>query len=208
MRVLVMSAMLGACAIASGQTLPTTVPVEMPATLPATLPTTSPTTQASTQPTTRPIGRSSREILPPDYAVFTTRSIFMKGRVPTPVNITTDIFGPSTGTTQPRKSEDMIVFNGVTDVDGDVAAFIEDTSTGKVSTYKTGDSIAQGKILNITLDSLEYQGADGRSVRVLIGQTLTGGEAVPLSERAAPPGSSSPGDPNSVLEKMKRKAGR
>ena len=184
-----------------------TVAQTMPATLPSTLPTTGPTTQsATTQPASRPSAR--RETLPSAYAVLTTRSIFMKGRVPERLEtITSDPFANST--TQPaRKGEDMIVFNGVTDVDGTLAAFIEDTGQGKVSIYRQGDSIAQGKIVGISLDALEYQRSDGQTVKVSIGQTLSGGEAQPLSERSTTPATGGSSDTMSILERMRRQAGR
>lgn len=192
-------------------TLPATLPVVSstigPAIIPATVPSTIPATAPATNPTTEPARVPIRpEILPTDYAVLTSRSIFMKGRVPTPVIISTDPFASAPTTAPARSREDSIVFNGVTEADGSIVAFLEDTSAGKVTIYRAGDAIALGKIVSITLDGLDYQAGD-KTVHVLIGQTLSGGEALPVNSRPSTSGSpgGSTGGPMDILEKLRQK---
>src|SRR3569623_443779 len=92
------------CLAQESATLPATSPEEpstMPATAPAevstTAPTTAPTVEATTMPSTAPATQPSvqttpgdrSKLLPGGYVILNTRSIFMKGRVPTPANTTT-----------------------------------------------------------------------------------------------------------------------
>ncbi len=132
-----------------------------------TLPT---TTQASTTaPTTNPY--EALRGMTPDYLVLTNRSIFMKGAQ------IVDPFRQDAQPTPPEPvhyvAESSLEFNGATRADDNRAAFFENTSTHEVMMKHVGDSIARGKILSITLDTLQYQ-ADGRITNVAIGQTLDG----------------------------------
>ena len=65
---------------------------------------------------------------------------------------------------------------------------VEDQSATKTSFYRVGDSIARGRIRNITLDHIDYEHAT-RVQRVEIGQNLLGELArvsVPASPVASP----------------------
>ncbi len=190
----------------------------MPSTLPATVPVAPATMTAA------PMVRG--KALPDGYAVLNTRSIFMKGRVAPPVV-------PNVTTTQPVvtptiRPEHKIVFVGVTESDGSAAAMFEDTAAGKIITTKLNETIASGKVTEITLDSVTYS-ADGKPLKVLVGQALDGTEPPPVTARATitdsstgPPttgptaapggGESGPTDPAiaDILERMRarRRAGQ
>ncbi len=164
-------------------------PATLPSTLPATLPATVPTVEATTLPTTAPAMQAALnsppmvngKLLPGGYAILNTRSIFMKGRVPSPVV-------PAVTTTQPIitptvRPEHKIVFIGATETDGSVSAMFEDTAAGKIITAKLNDAIASGKVTEITLDSVTYT-ADGKPVKILVGQALDGSEPPPITARA------------------------
>ena len=218
----------------------TTVPIATtePATQPATMPTSQPTTvplmidTAASRPTSAPAlapGVRSKT-LPTDYSELTTRSIFMKGRVPPPREFGAPV-GPSTmPTSMPSaRAERKIVFVGVTETDGTPSAMFEDTAAGKIISCKSGESIATGKVTHITLDTITYE-ADGRALKIEVGQNLEGGDGPSLSARAtitdngngAPttnpvPGAAPSGDSggggggsNDILERMRarRRAGQ
>ena len=80
----------------------------------------------------------------------------------------------------PRLPENVLVFTGVTVTDHATVGFVEDTSQGTVRQVKVGDSIAQGKITDITLNELVYHASDGRTVHVAVGQNLRGESAFGL----------------------------
>ena len=169
---------------------PTTQPAPMPV---------KPTAPATTQPdnaqardyrNSRESGRSSRRnrdrgnannsvtAAPAGdpFAVLDTRSIFVKGdqTISANANHTTN-FQPVGGLA--RKPEAALVFNGVTLIDGQANAFIEDLTADRVSTVKVGDAIAGGKVSAITFDTLTYQG-NGRTLNVTLGQNLEGNLAI------------------------------
>ncbi|MGD1278175.1 MAG: hypothetical protein ABR964_13260 [Tepidisphaeraceae bacterium] len=119
-------------------------------------------------PTPRPMSRQYQ--LPPD------RTIFVKGRLASDASGGTRPAGPA-------RPEETLVFSGVTETDYQMVAFVEDTAAGKISQLQVGDSIASGKITDITLDSLEYE-ADGKRTLVRVGQNLLGADALGLPSLA------------------------
>ncbi len=182
---------------------PTTEPATQPTTQPITM--NSPTTHPTTAPTS-PADGGHVAGLPdtPRTRAMPGRSIFQKGR---PTANTT----PSTPTTLPSttRQERNIVFDGVTDADGEAYAMFEDTSVGKIMQLKTGDAIAGGKITQITLDAVTYE-SNGHSTRVAVGQTLDAGEAPLLTSRASissgsPTTGPSVGTVDDLLEKLRAK---
>src|SRR2546425_13333373 len=90
--------------------------------------------------------------IPRDFDVLMSRSMFMKGRpYVAPVRATNPGNFEPPAVLRPEKS---LVFNGVTDVDDTVVALIEDINAGRILDMHNGDTIAQGKVQNITLDRL------------------------------------------------------
>ena len=213
--------------VLSAQTEPATVPATMPSTLPATTtastaPATAPSTTASV---TRESARPDRRFAPPttaatgvghlvltprampkDFAVLSSRSIFVHGRMRMSDG------GPTTSLTvaPPARPEQSLVFNGATLTESQIVAFIEDTSAGKVMKLRAGEAVARGKLGTITLDTLEYD-AGGKVTRVQIGQNLDGNAAVmptsrPVSSDASPGSTTGPsGGASDMLEKLRLK---
>jgi hypothetical protein len=170
---------LALAAAATGQTMPVEAPSTQPTTFPATQPTTLPATMPA-KPVVSRITGTEIPAPPAEYGVLTNRTVFMKTRIPPPPPV------PSTqpvNTAPVARPEATMVFNGVTNVDGVGYALFEDTAAGKVLGFRVGDAIASGKITAITLDGLEYE-SNGVTRRILLGQTLEGGEAPDLASRA------------------------
>jgi hypothetical protein len=123
---------------------------------------------------------------PRQYSALLSRSVFVKGsqrvsdpyaaRSFTPGPLTTS---PTDGSTPSVYSpEGNLVFNGASDVDGELAAFVENIGMNQIGRYHVGDAVNQGtsgRITAITLDSIDYS-RDGRVTHILIGQNLLGAE--------------------------------
>ena len=92
----------------------------------------------------------------------------------------------------PRRGEAAIAFRGVLQKDGVFTAYLEDGNTGQISIVRVGDTVAQGKVAAITLDSLLYTTPGGRQVRVSTGQALDGSIATAYTGTPASPPSTSP----------------
>ena len=163
---------------------------------------------------------------PRQYASVLTRSVFMKGsqRVydsyrepgsyPVMLNTgATTTYAPTTA----FSPEGMLVFNGASDVDGQVVAFIENTGLNQITRYHVGDLVNQGtsgRVTAITLDSLDYT-AGGRVTHVLIGQNLAGVDTSVLTTQpvdaatATSPGTGPTTAPsgavNDVLERLRQR---
>jgi hypothetical protein len=108
------------------------------------------------------------------FDLLNSYSLFAKGR------IAESSGGGNSGGFDAQAPENVLVFTGVTVTDHATVGFIEDTSQQSVRQVKIGDSIAQGKITDITLDELDYQSNSGRKVRVAVGQNLRGENAFGL----------------------------
>jgi hypothetical protein len=106
-----------------------------------------------------------------------SRSIFIKGNQAVINNDSAPSSGRSFATGRlVGRPESALVFNGVTIVNGEADALIEDTSSNRVTTVRPGDPIAGGKVSAITFDDLTYEvGHVGK--RVAIGENLDGVEA-------------------------------
>ncbi len=108
------------------------------------------------------------------FDLLNSYSLFVKGRLE---NTGSNFGGGSFNSQAP---ENVLVFTGVTVTDHATVGFVEDTSQGTVRQVKVGDSIAQGKITDITLNELVYHASDGRTVHVAVGQNLRGESAFGL----------------------------
>ncbi len=130
------------------------------------------------KPASRPFVLVPGTILPPEYFVLQTRSIFC----PSSVSVASPV-GPDAG----------FVFKGAIQVGQGFTAFVEDLVGNRVIELAAGDTISRGRIKSIDIDSIEYVVA-ANTRRVTVGQTL---EAVdfqvkPTSQPAAA-GAPSPG---------------
>jgi hypothetical protein len=224
--------------------IPTTAPAatQLATTGPATVPTSAPTTLAATGPTTGPTAgfarprfdpRDSRfsrpappaplarvvpipKPLPVDYAVLSSRSFFVHGRMLEergPRDNGPGDQGPdgSPRFPTPSRPEKNLLFNGSTRADGDWVALIEDTAAAKIIKVNVGDNLAQGKVSAITLTTLDYDAA-GKTVRISLGQNLDGeaiaGSTTRPSDAGATSGpapAGSGGPPLDILERMRQK---
>jgi len=209
-------------AVALPATGPTTAAVAAitPATSPATAPTTtassatSPTTAAtrtlagSARPTsaaaTPPQVRFVPKPMSSDYALLNSRSIFVKGR-PRVIGSRED-GAPDTQRADGPKQEAVVVLNGITEADDEVVAFMENTSTGEIFRARVGEPVAKGRVVQITLDGLEYE-ADGGVFRVEIGQSLALARREATSRPAGAAGgpATNPTEMDEVLERLRRK---
>jgi hypothetical protein len=146
--------------------------------------------------TTRPASSAGAlpAILPPppmsaQYSLLNRRSVFIRG--------TQTVYqggssgGSSGGASRPARPEEALVFNGVSETDHQIVAFVEDTVALKVNQYQVGDSVAGGKIVDINLDSLEFQ-SHGKTTTVYVGQNLLGGEATNLESSPTSGGTTGP----------------
>jgi hypothetical protein len=171
--------------------------------------------------TAAPVGPllTPRQITREFYPVL-SRSIFIKGRQEV---IDSGSFSdhsrdstPSTtyASTGPSSApavwtpESTLVFNGASDTNGQIVAFIENTGLNTIGRFHVGDAVAQGKLSALTLDSLDYQVAS-HVTHVLLGQNLQGLDmqvltTQPVSSTTAPTTSGSPGGgADSVLERLR-----
>lgn len=156
----------------------------------------------------RPPGytRHATPSLPREYAVLNERSLFKKGRIRTAEEVAAD----AANYRMPSPLS-MLALTGVADATaegsgGVQTVFIENTSSGSVQRLKAGDAVAGGKILSITLDSLEFE-HDGKKAKISVGQTLDGqwpaGNTATTSLENTPSSSGVTYAPGSVAERMR-----
>jgi hypothetical protein len=224
------------------------VKTSAPTTAPALLakssaaPTTAPTavraaaTPVAAEPSSRYSRRFSsprpaiRSLLPVEYAILNERSIFAKGHLSmsslalTRLNVLPpDSVRPPGPGSPPAPGpyvapEESLVFDGVTQADSHIVAFVEDRNSTHMNQLKVGDEIARGKVTGLTLDTLDYTAGD-RVVHVTIGENLLGVQmavvpsdttgatgAAPTSAPSA--GSAAPGAPGGAPETMEERLRR
>jgi hypothetical protein len=107
-----------------------------------------------------------------------SRNIFVRGNQTMPVSVGNS-GGQSSAQAQEqleRSAEAQLVLTGVSLADNGKTALIENHSDYSVQQVKVGDAIAFGKVVNMTLDSLDYQNKAGKIIRVQIGDNLSGGD--------------------------------
>jgi hypothetical protein len=118
--------------------------------------------------------------------------------------------------------EESLVFDGVTQADAHIVAFVEDRNSMEMHQLKVGDLVARGKVTALTLDTLDYAAGD-RVVHVAIGQNLLGvrmaepsGDTAPTAAPTtapaanpavpgAPGGAPPSGAPETVEDRMRRR---
>jgi hypothetical protein len=149
----------------------------------------APTSQPDVAPTPTPRDMTG------NYLILTVRSIFYKGFFQPPGDRPAAQSGPPI--------EAVLIFNGAAkNNDSSLVAFLEDNESGKITEVHIGDKVAAGKITNISLDSLDYQGGSG-TVHLGIGQNLAGeqvwGAGAPSTTASTPDLSGPQAD---ILKKM------
>jgi hypothetical protein len=139
--------------------------------------------------------------MPQDFEILNYRNIFYKGHLPSPDNANR----PAAAVIAPHTLETVLMFNGVTITDGKPTAFLENTDQGTVMQVHVGDAVAQGKIVAIALDSLEYQlNGQAQLTHVLIGQNLAGSNSWG-TVAASQPSSTGSASADAMLEKLRQK---
>jgi hypothetical protein len=79
----------------------------------------------------------------------------------------------------------VLSLKGISQDDARFTAFVEDSAVGRIREVKVGDVLARGRVSAINLTSVEYV-ADGKTVRVAVGQSLGEGMAVAATDDAGP----------------------
>jgi len=82
--------------------------------------------------------------------------------------------------------ERFVVLRGIVFQDGRFIAFIEDTLTRETTKARIGDSVAQGRLKNITLDYVEYE-SYGRTVKVAVSDNFARAETASKDASKPPP---------------------
>jgi len=133
------------------------------------------------------------------------RNIFVKGNQRPPRQENSGPIGPL------PPSASQLVLTGVSLADNGKLGFLEDQQASTVTRVKVGDAIAAGKVVNITLDSLDYQDAGGKIIRVYVGYNLAGGDVWGVSNAGAStqastqPQRTGPRGPNESMEDYLRR---
>lgn len=139
------------------------------------------------------------------YQVLVERNIFSRDRGSPPPR------SREVTPLPPPPPERYLVLTGIARHGEKHMAFLEDIGTGVTTIIQIGDTVLQGRIKNITLDSIEYEKND-RTAIIGIGGDLEGGSpstisaALPLSETAGsdltPVAGSAEAD---ILERLRQK---
>ena len=141
--------------------------------------------------------------LPAIYEEVGARNIFVRGNQRPPRAEE----NPAPFTQAPSQ----LVLTGVSVADNGKLGFLEDQQASTITRVKVGDTIAQGKVVNITLDSLDYQDAGGKIIRVYVGFNLAGGDVWGVSNTGATtqastqPQRTGPRGPNESMEDYLRR---
>lgn len=164
--------------------------------------------------TPRPIGREYQPVL--------SRSIFIKGaqyvrdygsRSGNRPPDTSSTTYPTTSTAPTYWSpESTLVFNGAArEESGRMVAFVENTGLNQITRFQVGDALAQGKVVGITLDGLDYQ-AGSKVTHVLLGQNLLGVDVQVLTTQPVTAATTSPsgtggasGAVEDIAERLRRR---
>ena len=175
-----------------------------------------PEDQSRQNPSTSP-ARTTR--MEDQYKLLLERSIFARSGAARAVESTTT--RSTAPVVKPLSPEQTIVFIGVLAQDHEYVAFAENRSNNQLMILRTGDDVAKGKVVGITLDTMAY-GAAGAIKEVHLGQNLAGevvapgyaaggttAPAVPGAAAAAPgaspPAAAVPPGMESVAEKMRQR---
>jgi hypothetical protein len=167
---------------------------------------------------------------PRQYSAMLSRSIFLKGRqtvvdkyvdprTPRPP-VNPGVINPLPSGSSFNGIENMLVFNGASDANGQLVAFIENTGMNQIAKYHVGDLVGQGaagKISAITLDSIDYavgprvthvnlgQNLNGQDVQIITTQPVAAGMTPTTGpgDTTQPAGTSSGTD--SVIERLRKR---
>ena len=118
------------------------------------------------------------------YAILADKNIFVRNRPPTRTSPR-----PAGNT---RRPEESYALTGVAIQEGRRVAFVENRSTNATQRLLAGASILDGKIVEVGLDSVEFESA-GRRIQVRVGRNFLGdvfaASALPATSSTSPTGS-------------------
>jgi hypothetical protein len=146
-------------------------------------------------------------VLPAIFDVVAARNIFVKGSQRPPV-IDPTSSGSAAATSVNVPVANQLVLTGISLEDNQKVAFLEDQQADTSLRVKIGDPIANGKVVNITLDALDYRDASGRTIRVQVGFNLAGGDVWGVSSTATAstqPSRTGPRQPGESIEDYLRR---
>jgi hypothetical protein len=130
-----------------------------------------------------------------DFKVLLERSIFARSGA---ARAATTTSAPTRPSAPPMSPEQTVVFIGVIAQDDEYVAFAENQQTRQLMILRTGDDIARGKVVGITLDTIAY--GSGNSIRVVhLGQNLAGEAVTSFASSGSPttgPAGAQPGTPS------------
>lgn len=148
-----------------------------------TRPSATPATPRPRGEMTRPIQRRSSATrgLPTIYEEVAMRNIFLRGNQRPAQNPP-----PQTNYYSGVPTPTDLLLTGVSLTESGRVAFLENQPANEVTVVKIGDKISSGKVVNITLDSLDYRDSGGRTIRVGVGFNLAGGDVWGVSASTRP----------------------
>jgi hypothetical protein len=126
--------------------------------------------------------------LPTIYDEVAIRNIFVRGNQRPPQTPPSQ----NTGYNRVPTPTDLLL-TGVSLTDNGRVAFLENQPANEVTVVKVGDKISSGKVVSITLDSLDYQDSSGRTIHVGVGFNLAGGDVWGVSGSGSTRPSTQPG---------------
>ena len=101
------------------------------------------------------------------YGILTEKNIFVRNRPPTRRG------GAPVVSSGPRRPEESLVLTGIAIQEGRHVAFIENRATRSTQRLKPGDTVADGKVVAIDFDGLDFE-SNGQKVRVAVGRNFLG----------------------------------
>lgn len=136
-------------------------------------------------------GRPAR--MEDEFKVLLERSIFARtGRAVENRPPTTTTTAPAAP--PPMSPEQAVLFVGVLAQDNEYVAFAENQNTNQLMALRTGDDVARGRIVAITLDTLAY-GTGGNIKVIHLGHNLAGELVAPMIAAGGSPTTGPAGTP-------------
>ena len=170
---------------------------------------------ATSQASTQPGGSGSPShggTMEDKYGILLRRSIFARSGIAQRIDRP-----PATTSTAPSapplSPEQAVLFVGVIAQDEEYVAFAENQVTHQLMVLRTGDDVARGKVVAITLDTLAY-GTGGTIKQVPIGHNLAGelvasslasGAATAGSPTSAPSTAGMTPEQAAVMERLRQR---
>jgi hypothetical protein len=121
---------------------------------------------------------------PTIYEEVASRNIFVRGNQRPP---RADAAAEGAGSFSNVPTPSQLLLTGISLTDNGKIAFLENQDANQVTLVKIGDKVSTGKAVSMTLDSLDYQDASGKIVRVNVGFNLAGGDVWGITGSSASP---------------------